>query len=90
MSVAFLMHETESVEELAEVIASCWLCQAATKGHEVEELTATDELKNDKLHQLGALLGINLLALVNLDKSNDVIVVKLGESLHFCIDQFLK
>ena len=72
MSVAFLMHETESVEELAEVVASCRLCQAATKGYEVEELTTTDELKHDKLHHLGALLGIDLLSLVDLDESDDV------------------
>jgi len=90
MSVAVRVHEVEASQELLEVVASCSFSQAATKGNKVEELTSTDKLKHNELDILTSLLWVDLLALVHFDEADDVLVLELGESGDFSVDQLLE
>jgi len=84
------MHEIETVKQLFVVIASSVLWETTTQGNEVEEFTTTNELEHDELDGLGSLLGVSLLTFVNFVKSNNVLVLELGESVNLSVDQFLE
>ncbi len=80
MSIAFLVHVIEATEKLSEVVAGLSFSETAAKSDEVEELTSSDKFKDNEIDSLISFLGVDLLTLAHLDKSDDVGVLQLGKS----------
>jgi hypothetical protein len=67
MSDALIVHETQTIHYLLEVVAGGWFAQATAEGDKVEKLTTTYKLEADELDILSSLLRIRLLTLADLD-----------------------
>ena len=85
-----IVHVLKPAEQLLEVVAGLGFWEAATKSHEVEKLTTTNQFENNKVDGFGALLGMWLLACGVFDKSDDVLMIKLSEYIHLCLDELLE
>ena len=90
MGYSLTVHETQTIQELLEVVAGGSFAQAATERDEVEEFTSTDKLEADELHILSSLLRIRLLAFANFDEAHDIVVLELGESRDFGLDKLIE
>jgi hypothetical protein len=90
MGYSLTVHETQTIQELLEVVAGGSFAQAATERDEVEEFTPTDKLEADELHILSSLLRIRLLAFANFDEAHDIVVLELGESRDFGLDKLIE
>lgn len=51
-----VMHVLQTIKELSEEVATHGLFKSTAKGDEIEELTATDELKDDVVYHLAGIL----------------------------------
>ena len=90
MGYSLTVHETQTIQELLEVVAGGSFAQAATERDEVEEFTSTDKLEADELYILSSLLRIRLLAFANFDEAHDIVVLELGESRDFGLDKLIE
>lgn len=73
-----------------EVVACLSLSQFATKGDEVKEFSASDELEHNKVDSLVALLRVALRASVALDKFDDISMLEGGKRLDLCFNKLLE
>lgn len=90
MGKTAIVHEAQTVKHLPEEVSSLWFGEAPTQRHEIKQLTATHELKCNEFDLFAALLRIYLFATVHFNKSDDVLMLKLGERLDLCIDELLE
>jgi hypothetical protein len=90
MCDTFAVSVFERVDQLLEVEPGSRLFKSTAQGHEIKQLTALSQLKNDVFYSLWLLLGVDLSALLNLVNFDDVWVVQQEECLDLSLDQLIE
>ena len=84
------MHMLQAFHKLAEIVTGLRLSESPAKSDEVEQLASTNQLKNDEAHLFTAFLWVNLVALTDLYKPDNVPVVHLSKHIQLCVDALLQ
>jgi len=90
VNLALRVHVAEAIEHLTVVVSGLIFTEAATKGDEVEKLTATNEFEHDIVDLLLTLARIGLHTTADFDEAHNVWVLEGRQGLALSVDQLLE
>ena len=91
MNETGIMEIVETLKQLFEIESRNLFLKSASECNQIEELTATNELKHDVLDVLACiLLGVGLHSFSDFDHVDDVGMLEFLESVDLCFDEFIE